>query len=231
VAAEFLNARIRHIGPGPVHIVSLELVSSGWQFAAGQYLNVVHRGGERIPFSVATPPSRLPLLELHFQPTPGHPQSALMIDALKDNQLQLEGPFGGTVLDKATHSSLLFVCAGSGFAQALSLIESAADNRQREFRTSILWCCENLAGVYAAKRFHQLGAGVSKHLCVDPVKSTTSAGLKLLQKLAHPNDLFDAFLCGSPGFVWAATDTLTDGGIPSAHLHSDVYDYAPRAKV
>jgi len=228
VAAELLTARIRSINPGPVQIIRLELERDVLQFAAGQYLNVVHPGGERIPFSIASPPSRLPQLELHFQPTPGHPQSPLMEDALKQECLQLEGPFGGTVLGKATHNSLLFICAGSGVAQALSMIESVSDKTNRDLEITVLWCCESLSAVYVPERFQALGAHVAKNLCVDPVRNSGSAGFRRLRQLLTSTDDFDAFLCGSPGFVWAASDVLTGLGCKASNLHSDVYDYAPR---
>ncbi|MBM4202739.1 MAG: hypothetical protein FJ194_01120 [Gammaproteobacteria bacterium] len=228
MVAEYLTARIRSIEPGLVQIIKLELERGVLRFAAGQYLNVVHPDGERIPFSIATPPSRLPQLELHFQPTPGHPQSALMEDALKGDSLRIEGPFGGTVLDKAKHTSLLFVCAGSGVAQALSMIESVPDESNRNFEIKVLWCCENVSATYVLKRFQALGAEVSKNLCVDPVRNSGSAGFRQLRHLVVSTSPFDAFLCGSPGFVWAVTDVLIGLGCSASNLHSDVYDYAPR---
>ncbi len=199
-----------------------------FSFAAGQYINVVHPSGERIPFSIATPPYQLPNLALHFQPTTGNPHADLMRELLSQKTLTLEGPGGGTSIDKATHGNLLFVCAGSGFAQAAAMLGQALIEDQPR-RMTILWCCETANSVYAAERFFDLGSSVSKHLCIDSNRSGTNAGFRWLKR--HANQLVtdcDRFLCGSPRFVWSATDLLIEVGVDRARMHSDVYDYAPR---
>lgn len=223
-----MHTRIRAIGPGPVHVIQLKADAPGFRFGAGQYVNVVHPAGERIPFSIATPPHRLPELELHFQPTPGHPQSRLMEELLAGEHLALEGPFGDTTLAKASHHSLLFICAGSGFAQAAAMIETAlASTPDREL--TVLWCSESLHGLYARERFLALGSRVSKHLCIDVSRAADNSGMRWLKaNAARFVGDSDIFLCGSPGFVWAVTDLLTSAGGSPSRMHSDVYQYAPR---
>lgn len=224
-----MHTRIRAIGPGPVHVIQLTADAPGFRFEAGQYVNVVHPGGERIPFSIATPPHLLPELELHFQPTPGHPQSRLMEELLTAGHLKFEGPFGETTLDRASHHKFLFVCAGSGFAQAAGMIESALTTAaDREI--AVLWCSESVRRLYARERFLALGSRVSKHLCIDVSQAADNAGMRWLRSNASRfvGDS-DIFLCGGPGFVWAATDRFTAEGVPRSQLHSDVYQYAPRS--
>ena len=231
--AEPTRARIRAIGPGPVHIISFAVENPGFTFVAGQYVHVTDPDGNRIPFSIATLPARLPALELHFQPTPGHPDSGRMAALLQGSHLLLTGVAGQTVLGRASHPSLLFVCAGSGLAQALAMIESIAvpspANDAPAPEVTILWCCESRDACYTTGRFFGLGARTSKHLCVDPSRTGLTAPLRWLKaRSPELRDSHDVFLCGSPGFVYAATDVLTDAGLANTQLHSDVFDYAPR---
>jgi len=45
---------------------------------------------------------------------------------------------------------------------------------------------------------------------------------------AHLRHAHQIVLCGSPGFVYAALDTLQAGGVLAEQTRSDVFAYAPR---
>src|SRR5262245_16541411 len=75
-----------------VRLISLTLPVP-FPFHAGQYLNVVHPGGVRIPMSIASAPERIPELELHYRPLPGVAEAALMNELLDSGtELSIEGP-------------------------------------------------------------------------------------------------------------------------------------------
>lgn len=223
-----VSATIRAVGPGPVHIVDLHLSNQGFRFEAGQYVHVLHPSGAKIPFSIASAPSRLPGLEIHFQPTPEHPDSIRMQELLAGGTLCLDGVAGGTVINKATQTDVLFICAGSGFAQAAAMIDQALLD-QSPCSISVLWCCDSREGFYAPERWYGSGRTVNKHLYIDPRRDSQNAASRWISKQAAKLALAsDMFLCGSPAFVYAMTDLLIAGGVSANRMHSDVYDYAPR---
>ncbi|MEE8245416.1 MAG: hypothetical protein V3R27_10485 [Pseudomonadales bacterium] len=91
-------ARIQSITERWAQIIRLEL-EEPFQFAAGQYLEIEHPSGTRIPLSIASAPHRLPRLELHYRSTPGDDLAALLDGLLqKGRTLDLCGPFGDVIV-------------------------------------------------------------------------------------------------------------------------------------
>lgn len=206
-------------------------VPSTYTFAAGQYLTVHHADGIEIPMSIASSPLMLPNLELHFQPTQGDPTSEAMDQCLQHSKLNISKA-SGWVRCPPLNESLTVVAGGSGASLAFCCVQHRAQQlaqqpaqqlaSERSVNTQVLWCVDANEDFYD---IDVLEDGCNLYRIVDPSKTATNAGLKLLPSLAASSAYI---ISGSPGFVYAVTEVLENAGVPSSKLQSDVYDYAPR---
>src|SRR5204863_7576577 len=87
--------KIEKVAPD-VAIVSLKLpANERLQYLAGQYIDLLLRDGRRRSFSIATPPERDALLELHIRHIPGGAFSSQIFNAFKGRELlRFEVPLG-----------------------------------------------------------------------------------------------------------------------------------------
>lgn len=150
-----------------------------------------------------------------------------MQDVITSGEIELEDTQGSITLSTLTQPNLLFVCAGSGFAQAHSMLSSAIHLKHPATRT-LLWTVDSPGGFYARNLLEAIGPWASIHLVADPRRDPNNAGMRWLQKQAPQMASSDVVLCGSPSFVYAVSDLFTAAGVPAHCLHSDVYAYAPR---
>lgn len=201
-----------------------------FHFAAGQYLLIEHSDGP-VPLSIASAPRRLPELHLHYRSTPGAAEASRM-DALLagSDTLTVSGPAGDVTLRDPLHGPLLLVAGGTGMAQILCLIDELS-GRASPPPATVLWCADNDADLYARSDLERLHwQGLDVHTLVDASRARDNRGITWLRRegarFAGPDS--QVVLAGSPGFVYAACDALTDAGVPPARFRSDVFSYAPR---
>lgn len=150
-----------------------------------------------------------------------------MQDVIASGEIELEDSQGSVTLASLTQPHLLFICAGSGFAQAHSMLSSAI-HLNHPATITLLWMVDSPAGFYARDLLSTIGPSASIHLFADPRRDTNNAGMRWLRDQASRITSCDVVLCGSPTFVYAVTDLLADEGVADQYLHSDVYAYAPR---
>ena len=211
-------------GDPATQIVTLE-VTTGYKFSAGQYLTVVHKDDTHIPLSIASAPSQLPILELHYRSTPGLAEARAMDAALTTAQLDITAA-AGDVNSGDPDRALVVIAGGSGAAQGFSCLRHRAHIAARG-KTTMLWMAAQTNEIYFQD---ELGALANTQLIckVDDQRTPQNEGLVWLR--SNPNVLVNAkiVLAGSPGFVYSATDTLLAMGIAQDEMTADVYAYAPR---
>ena len=218
------SAELVGVTPGAVQVIQLSVADS-FDFEPGQYTSVRHPSGAAIPFSIASSPHRLPELELHFQPIEGLDEARLMSALLRTEQSLLLEPAAGRVRVPEDDHPLVFICGGSGIAQAWCMLEWLHEMQDARV-TKVLWCLDRIDQAYLAPRLEALAIDVD--VLVDPTRDERNAGLRWLDQ--HADQLSDAhlILCGGPPFVWAVTDRLDAAGTTGRSRQSDVYEYAPR---
>ena len=95
------------------------------QFLAGQYLDILMRGGMRRSLSLANPPHDDALMELHLR-NYGGPFSDHVFNKMKEKDiLRFEGPLGTFFLREESAKPIIFVASGTGFAPIKAIIEHA----------------------------------------------------------------------------------------------------------
>ena len=95
------------------------------QFLAGQYLDILMRGGMRRSLSMANPPHSDELLELHLR-NYGGPFSDYVFNKMKEKEiLRFEGPLGTFFMREESAKPMILVASGTGFAPIKAMIEHA----------------------------------------------------------------------------------------------------------
>ena len=228
--------------------MALDLTVPGdYVFAAGQYLFIHIRDrpdpgldpeldpqldsplhtDAALPLSIASAPATLPKLELHYRSTPGDDLAASFdarlakLAAATDATLSISDA-QGDVLAPSAAEDLLVVAGGTGISQALSCATHRASTGGH---TTVLWCADSLAEIYATDRFETLPS-VDLVVRVDDRRTAENEGLAWLREQSDKFMDTHTILSGSPPFVYAATDVLASLG--ARRLYSDVYAYAPR---
>ena len=222
------EARITSLTGDTTQIVTLA-VELGYRFRAGQYLNVITPEGFDVPLSIASSPTRLPALELHYRSTPELPEAAALDKALAGTVLRISAAHGD-VRPGAPDQRVLIVAGGTGAAQAFSCAEYRHATRAGG-GTTIVWCADDEDQLYETERLASYGATL--HAIVDNRRTAANEGLAWLREnggdfAANGDDDAYVLLAGGPPFVYAALDVLLETGIRQAQCHADVFSYAPR---
>lgn len=203
--------------------IELELAGP-FDHHAGQYLGISLAGEPDLLMSIASPPQWLPRVELHYQPTPGDPQSqALDTLLLAAADLYLSPPMG-EVCAPLDDRLCLLIAGGSGASQAFAIARDRA-HHQRQSHTHVLWCVDDDAQLYAVQELQGLA---QLKVVVDDQRSAANEGLMWLKDQHHRYRGAHIIICGSPAFVYAVSDVLLGLGFSREQLQADAYSYAPR---
>lgn len=94
------------------------------QFLAGQYLDVLLKGGVRRSFSLGNAPHDDEALELHIRLVAGGEFTGHVFNKMKERDiLRCEGPLGTFFLREESDKPVVFVASGTGFAPIKAVIE------------------------------------------------------------------------------------------------------------
>ena len=226
---------IQHL-PEQVYRVVLES-QSGYvpEYFAGQYLLLHLENGESSAFSIATPPSpKQKKLELHIQKIPDRDNSSLLFQQLKTGEIEASVGHGRCHLKKLPDKPLLFIAAGTGFAQMKSMIEYCQQQKHPR-DLYFYWGAREPGNYYLPNLPVQWSAtGVHYH----PIVSEAGAdenwngryGLLYEAIIADKEHLesCETYISGSPTMVYATVDAIVSKGFRMDNIHSDVFEYAPR---
>jgi CDP-4-dehydro-6-deoxyglucose reductase len=95
------------------------------RFLAGQYIDILMRGGMRRSLSLANSPEDDGSVELHLR-NYGGPFSTYVFGTMKEKEiLRFEGPLGTCFLRDESAKPILFVASGTGFAPIKAMIQHA----------------------------------------------------------------------------------------------------------
>ncbi len=225
-------------------------------FHAGQYLDLII-GNEHYSFSIGsaytqpTEPTCSQQIELHIGVSDPNSAAKNIIEHLEAGKpFQIEMPKGCCRINEealSTHQEpLILIAAGTGFAQAKSIIEhTASQSATRPIH--LYW------GARVAKQFYLLNViqgwkqtlnNIHVTLALsdeDPTKGVgdlapLKEGIAIQYGNVHKAVLKDfkdiskaeVYICGSPAMVYAVFDHLKPIGLSEHNAQSDVFEYLPR---
>jgi CDP-4-dehydro-6-deoxyglucose reductase len=96
------------------------------QFLAGQYIDMLLRGGRRRSFSLANAPHDDDVLQIHVRHVAGGQFSEHVFNDMKERELlRFQGPYGIFFLRNDADRPILLMAGGTGFAPIKSIVEHA----------------------------------------------------------------------------------------------------------
>ncbi len=207
--------------------------AESFDFAAGQYLDVLLPGGRRRSFSIASPPHAARPLELHVRRVEdGEFTAPLFTGEPRGRLLEIHGPLGAFTL-RPSSAPLLFVGGGTGLAPLQSmLLDLLQRDRTREIR--LYWGVRAERDLYAHASLSEL-LRRAPGLDYRPVLSEPGADWRGRRGWVHAAvledwprlDGFDVYASGPPAMIEAVRREFPRHGADAARLFFDSFDYAP----
>ena len=224
-----------------VAIVRLKLPSTErLQFLAGQYIDFLLKDGKRRSFSLATPPHRDELLELHIRHVPNGFFTDQLFTTYKGREiLRMEGPLGAFYLREESDKPIIFVAGGTGFAPIKAMIEHALYSRVD--RPMVLyWGARAKRDLYLPDlpgTWQQSSANFTYiPVLSDPLPEDAWPGRTGFVHQAVLDDFADlsgyqVYACGGPAMIDAARRDFTAlRKLPPDEFYADSFTYAAEAE-
>ncbi len=207
------------------------------QFLAGQYVDILLREGGRRSFSLANPPHRDELLELHIRHIPGGEFTTKVFAEMREKALvRLQGPLGTFYLRENSERPVILIGGGTGFAPLKAMLEHAfhADMKRP---VHLYWGVRQRRDFYLEDVPAQW---VREHANVTytPVLSEPDANWRGRTGWVHEAviadhaDLaaHDVYMAGPPPMIMAAKTAFLAAGLPYDRLFYDSFDFAPEVQ-
>jgi CDP-4-dehydro-6-deoxyglucose reductase len=234
IPVKTLPCRVHHMQKLAPDVMRIQLklpATERLQFLAGQYLDILMRGGIRRSLSMANPPHDDQLLELHLR-NYGGPFSQHVFTTMKERDiLRFEGPLGTFFLREDSAKPIIFVASGTGFAPIKAMIESGLRKGLKRPMT-LYWGGRRRADLYLPElpqswaRDH--GLTYVPVLSDAPPEENWSGRTGFVHRAVMEDfpDLTDyqVYACGAPLMVEAAHKDFTSVcGLPDAEFYSDAF--------
>jgi CDP-4-dehydro-6-deoxyglucose reductase len=219
------------------NVVRLRLklpASQRLQFLAGQYIDVLLKGGKRRAFSIASCPSLEDEIELHIRHVEGGDFTGFVFDELKERDiLRIEGPQGNFFIrNDEEHRPMILMGGGTGFAPLKSMIENLLEQGDRReihlywgARTREELYLDDLASGWAARHGHIR----YRRTISNPNSAADDAfhGFVHEAVVADFPDLsgFDVYMSGPPAMIDAARNAFAECGLDRQRLFYDSFEF------
>ena len=136
-----------------VHKVIL-LSDEAVEFKAGQYIQAVMGENDNRPFSIASTPAQLPMIELHIGADPANGYAYEVLKKCeREGEIELQIALGEAYL-RPSPLPLVIVAGGTGYSYAKSLVYSCI-SQQPERAIKLYWGAKSVSDLY---ELHQLEA-------------------------------------------------------------------------
>jgi CDP-4-dehydro-6-deoxyglucose reductase len=204
------------------------------QFLAGQYIDVLLKGGKRRAFSIASCPSLEDEIELHIRHVKGGDFTGFVFDELEVRDiLRIEGPQGNFFIrnDQETRPMIL-MGGGTGFAPLKSMIENLLEQGDRR-EIYLYWGAQTREELYlddvAASWADQHKHIFYRRAISSPESPADDAfrGFVHQAVVADFPDLsgFDVYMSGPPAMIDAARIAFAECGLDRQRLFYDSFEF------
>jgi len=207
------------------------------RFLAGQYIDLLLRGGIRRSFSMANAPLDDGFLQLHLRDY-GGPFSQHVFGVMKEKDIiRFEGPFGTFFLREESVKPIVLVASGTGFAPIKAIVEHALYTGVPRPMT-LYWGCRVRSDLYMhelAETWHREGKLRYVPVLSEAPASDNWSGRTGFVHRAVMEDFpelsgHQVYACGVPIMVEAAhRDFTSKCGLPDEEFFSDSFTPAAEA--
>lgn len=240
VQIKSLPCRIERMQPlaPDVMAVFLRLPSNDeFTFLAGQYVDIMLPGNRRRSFSIANPPHRAQLLELHVRRVTGGEFTGQLFTGMKEKSLlRIEGPLGQFWFREESPRPALLVGGGTGYAPLRAMLSHLIERGDAR-PLHLYWGAQTQADLYEDNAARELVRDFV-NISYTPVLSKPEpqqhwngrTGWVHAAVLEDHADLsgFDVYASGPPAMIEAARAGFAAQRLPAEQFFFDSFDYAPR---
>ena len=200
-------------------------------FLAGQYLDILMRGGMRRSLSMANPPHDDALLELHLR-NYGGPFSDYVFNKMKEKEiLRFEGPLGTFFMREDSAKPMILLASGTGFAPIKAMIEHAL-HKGTPRQMTLYWggrrrgdlYLDELAERWQAEHGIRYVPVLSEAQAEDQWTGRTGFVHRAVMEDFPDLGGYQVYACGVPVMVEAAHKDFTLlCGLPEEEFYSDAF--------
>ena len=242
IKPKIMPARVVKLDKLSHDVMQLELKlpeSQRMQFLAGQYIEILLKGGKRRAFSIANAPHQDDVIVLQIRHVPDGYFSGHVFDEMKEKALlRVEGPFGSFFLREEDKRPIILIGGGTGFAPLNGMLEHAHSlEMDNEFH---LFCgVRAKRDIYMQNQIEALIAKMPKLkttiVLSDPESDDNwkgDTGFVHETVLEQFDDLsgFDIYMSGPPPMVNAAKAAFLKQGAVEDQMYSDAFEYSADAQ-
>jgi benzoate/toluate 1,2-dioxygenase reductase subunit len=149
--------------------------------------------------------------------------------AREGHEVRLRGPFGGFFLRRA-RSSMLMVAGGTGLAPMLSILQHLADIGETHQAIVLLFGANSTTDLFCLERLKQLQGrfdtltqqSIVLHASTGWIREVGHVTALLRSEYVNTGDL-DAYVCGPPAMIEAATAWLVGHSVPEANIIAEKF--------
>ncbi|MDH5263737.1 MAG: CDP-6-deoxy-delta-3,4-glucoseen reductase [Betaproteobacteria bacterium] len=234
-----LPARVERIEMPALDVAILYLklpAAERLQFLAGQYIDILVKGGVRRSYSMANAPHDDTHLQLHVRRTPGGTFSKYVFEEMKERAIvRFEGPLGSFYLREDSDKPMILVAGGTGFAPVKAVIEHAF-HKGIDRQMVLYWGVRTLCDLYLPElpvRWQEEHDNFTFiPVLSEPGPEDDWVGRTGFVHQAVLDDFADlsgyqVYACGAPAMTDIAKKTFTEQrGLPEDEFYCDAFTYA-----
>lgn len=210
--------------------------SENFRYLAGQYVDILLRGGGRRGFSIANRPGGEDFLELHVRLVPGGEFTTHVFAEMKERAiLRLQGPLGTFFVREDSSRPLLMMAGGTGFAPLKAMIEQIYASGPHTRPVHLYWGARHRAGLYLHEQVEgwvdsrpglRYTPVLSEPLPADDWRGRTGWVHEALAADYPDLSGFDVYMSGPPAMIRAARERFAQQGLPDEQLCFDAFEFA-----
>ncbi len=207
------------------------------QFLAGQYIDILMKGGVRRSYSMANAPHDDTHLQLHVRRTPGGTFSRYVFEEMKERAIvRFEGPLGSFYLREDSDKPMVLVAGGTGFAPVKAVIEHAF-HQGIDRQMVLYWGVRTLRDLYLPElpvKWQQEHDNFTFiPVLSEPGPEDDWVGRTGFVHQAVLDDFpslagYQVYACGAPAMTDVAKKSFVEErGLPEDEFYCDAFTYAP----
>ncbi len=239
LAIRTLPARVEKVEKPAEDVAILYLklpASERLQFLAGQYIDILMKGGIRRSYSMANAPHDDTHLQLHVRRTPGGVFSKYVFEEMKERAIiRFEGPLGSFYLREDSDKPMILVAGGTGFAPVKAVIEHAF-HKGIDRPMVLYWGVRTLADLYLPElpvKWQEEHPGFTFiPVLSDPGPEDDWIGRTGFVHQAVLDDFpslagYQVYACGAPAMTDIAKKTfIGERALPEDEFYCDAFTYS-----
>jgi CDP-4-dehydro-6-deoxyglucose reductase len=223
--------KMDRLGPDVMRLQLKLPANERLQFLAGQYVDILMRGGMRRSLSMANAPHDDAFIELHLR-NYGGPFSDHVFNKMKEKEiLRFEGPLGTFFMREESAKPIILVASGTGFAPIKAMIEHALHKGVSRPMT-LYWggrrrsdlYLNDLALEWARDHGVKYVPVLSEAAAEDQWTGRTGFVHRAVMEDFPEMTGYQVYACGAPVMVEAAhKDFTSQCGLPEDEFYSDAF--------